>query len=226
MNTMLNAKTTRLAAPVAPAALATALLALALVACAAFAPRALANQMLDAPTSVSDDITRVHVNKLDADTHEYVEGASMAIIEKDTNVTVDEWVTGRATHTNEKHLDVGKVYIMREVSAPDGYEKVSDTEFTIEETEGGGVSIVSGSDDVELTESYVVNLYDKATQLEDALAVTNNREVTRPNDATTTNRTVAPKTGDETPLNVVLVLVVVGVLAIALLEVPKRRMKG
>lgn len=214
MNTVTNAKTIRVGAAFI------LLLAAALAVCGVFAISAYANQTLPAPTQVSDDITRVHVNKLDADTHEYVQGASMAIIEKETGTVVDEWVTGSATHANEKNLDVDKVYILREISAPDGYEKVEDTEFMINATEGAGITILSGPG--ELTESYKVNLYDKVT------TTTNEKVVTKTNETTTkgSDRTVAPKTGDETPINLITLLVAIGILAIGGLELVKRRMKA
>ena len=142
----------------------------------------------------------------------------MAIIEKATGTVVDEWVTGKSTHTNEKGLDVGKTYILREISAPDGYEKVEDTEFVINEIEGSGVTVVSGPG--ELTESYKFNLYDKAE------TVTNEKVVTKTRGASSSSssgKTVAPKTGDETPVSLVTLLVVIGVLAIGILEVSKRR---
>ena len=208
MKSMTNAKTARPWAGLALIALAVAVV----MSCAAFAPAAYANRQLDAPTTVSDDITRVHVNKLDPDTHEYVKGASMAIIDKETGTVVDEWVTGSAAHVNEKALDVDRVYILREVSAPDGYEKVEDTEFVINVTEGEGITILSGPG--ELTESYKVNLYDKAKPTEREVVV----EKTRPGSP-------APKTGDETPLSLVITLVVIGILAVAVLEIPKHYMK-
>lgn len=208
MNTTTHAKTTGLWATAALVALVGAIM----LSCAAFAPAAYANRQLDAPTAVSDDITRVHVNKLDADTHEYVEGASMAIIEKDTGKVVDEWVTGSSTHATEKALNVGTVYILREVKAPKGYDKVKDTEFVINEIEGEDITILSGPG--ELTESYRVNLYDKAQPVEKEIVV----EKTRPGSP-------APKTGDETPLSLVVTLVVVAILAIGILEFSKRRIK-
>ena len=193
---------------VAFVAFATALI----MSCIAFAPTAFANKQLDAPTTVTDDITRVHVNKLDANTHEYVEGASMAIIEKDTGTVVDEWVTGSSTHATEKALNVGTVYILREVAAPKGYDKVEDTEFIINEIEGEDITVLSGPG--ELTESYRLNLYDKLLPVEKEKVV----ERTRPGSP-------APKTGDETPLSLVVTLVVVAILAIGILEFSKRRLE-
>lgn len=217
MNTIANAKTMRFGAFVV------ALIVAAFVACGAFASTAYANKQLDAPTNVSDDITRVHVNKLDADTHGFVQGAKMAIIEKDTGAVVDEWVTGEATHSNEKGLDVNKTYILREVSAPDGYEKVEDTEFKINEVEGSGITVLSGPG--ELTESYKFNLYDKATAVTNERVVEKTREVTSSNNNSSSGKTVAPKTGDETPIPFVFTLVAIGVLAIGVLEFAKRRVK-
>ena len=227
------------------AALAFAALALAL----AFAAPAHANIHLDAPTTVSDDITRVHVAKLDADTHEFVEGAKMAIVEEETGAVVDEWVTGTSAHENEKGLNVNVVYVLRELEAPEGYDRVEDVRFVVNETEGTGITILSQGTDSELVESYRVNLYDRPHAVERETVVTQTREqapterrqvvtTTKPapssNNTVTTNNTtqsseqpnkaVAPKTGDETPLAVVAVLVAAGILLILLLQLPKRRL--
>ena len=221
-------KSRRTAFAVACAALA---LAFALIG-AVCAPPAFANQKMDAPTTVSDDVTRVHVSKLDADTHEYVQGAKMAIIEKDTGAIVDEWVTGKSVHENEKGLNVGTVYILRELEAPKGYDKVQDVEFKVRETEGEGIEIVSQGSDSELTESYKIALYDKAQPKEEEKVVKQTRptpntpgENTNVSQNTATTRAVAPKTGDETPLWLVGARVVVGLIAMGRVELPKRRMK-
>ena len=194
------------------------------------APPAFANKTVEAPTQVSDDVTRLHVNKLDSDTHEYVEGATMAIIEKETGVVVDEWVTGSGTHENEKGLDVDKVYILREMAAPDGFSAAQDTEFILNATEGEGVTILSGPD-AELTESYKVNLYDKALATETEETVVQERETDTPDDNGTpteetedTSKVVAPKTGDETPMWMVELLVGLGIVAILVLQLYKRRL--
>ena len=191
------------------------------LACFAFAPSAYANRQIDAPTTVSDDITRLHVNKLDADTHEYVQGAKMAIIDKETGEVVDEWTTGEDTHENEKNLVVDRVYILREIEAPEGFEKAADTEFKVNATEGEGITILSG-DDAELTQSYSLNLYDKAKDTEKEITVTNERNKEK---TITTTKKVAPKTGDETPMSTVGILVGVGVALIVVLQLVKRRLR-
>jgi len=208
-------------------AMATVALLALILACTCFTSQAFANRTIDAPTTVSDDITRIHVNKLDADTREYVQGAKMAIIEKDSGLVVDEWVTGGSTHQNEKGLDVNKVYILRELEAPDGFDKVQDVEFIVNETEGTGITIVSQGKDSELVESYKVNLYDKAKTIEDEIVVTETRGTSSSTSSTTsgTTKNPAPKTGDETPLWPIIALVVVGIIGIGVLEIPKRRIK-
>lgn len=203
------------------AAVFAAFAAAVLLAFTLIVPQAWANRQLDAPVTVSDDVTRVDVNKLDPDTREFVQGASMAIIEKDTGLVVDEWVTGNGTHQNVKSLDVGKVYILRELAAPEGYEAVQDVEFVVNKTEGTGLTILSQGNDSELVESYKVNLYDKKKPIEEEIVVTETRDVE--SKATNTTRTVAPKTGDETPLWIVELLVAAGVVAIVALQILKRR---
>jgi len=184
---------------------------------------AYANIQLDSPIQVSDDTTHFSVNKLDADTQEYVQGASMAIINEATGEIVDQWVTGKATHPTDKALDVNVVYILREVEAPEGYEKVDDVRFEVNETEGTGITILSQGNDSELKESYVVNLYDKQKVVENEIVVTETKPTPTP--TTSTSKAPAPKTGDETPMTTVALLVGAGILAIVLLQLPKRRMK-
>jgi len=194
--------------------------ALAIACFAWVAPAYAANKQMTAPTTVSDDITRLSVSKLDADTHDYVSGATMAIINEATGEVVDSWVTTAATHENEKGLDVGVVYILREVEAPEGYSKVEDVRFIVNEVEGTGITILSQGTDSNLTESYKVSLYDKALDRENVVTVTEtNNNTTK----TTTTKAVAPKTGDETPLSVVGALMAIGVLAIVGLQFSKRR---
>lgn len=187
------------------------LMAAALLACIVAVPQAFAeNIQLDAPTKVSDDITRLHVNKLDADTHEFVVGATMAIVNEETGEIVDSWVTDSSSHVNEKGLDVGVVYILREIEAPEGFDTVDEVRFVVNETEGTGITILSQGSDSELTESYKVNLYDKKKPVEREIVVTK------------TTTTPSPKTGDETPLSVVAGLVGAGLLLIVALQLVKR----
>ena len=154
------------------------------------------------------------MNKLDAGTHEQIKGATMAIIERDSGKVIDEWVTDGHTHELEKVLNVNTVYILREVKAPDGYDKVEDVVFNVDETEGVGLNILGCDEErTELTSGYTVSLYD---QHEDFV-----KKVKK----TSTTKTVAPKTGDETPLVPVGVLAGAALVAIAVLQVAKRRIK-
>ena len=198
------------------AALALAAFAMAF----AFIPPAHANTQLGAPTTVSDDITRVHVNKLDADTHEHVVGATMVIIDEETGEVIDEWITDGSMHQYEKgSLVVERVYILRELAAPDGYERVDDVRFVVNEMEGKGLTVISGtSGQFDQTSANVIALYDTAVPVEKETVVTE----TRPASSSPT-RAAAPKTGDETPMTTVALFVSACVIAIFALQLLKRR---
>ena len=190
--------------------------ALAVMLCAvAVAPQAWA-KTVSAPINVSDDITRIHVNKLNEDTHEHVVGAKMAIIEKATGTVIETWTTDGTTHKTEKQLDVNTVYILRELSAPDGYDTVGDTEFIVNETEGTGITIRSKDERTELSGSYVVTLYDKAEPGVQEKVVNKTRE---------SKSTSTPRTGDETPLALAFALAGICAAAIVVLGVARRRIK-
>lgn len=126
---------------------------------------------------VADNITRLNVNKLERGSRDYVKGARMCIIEKETGRIVTEWVTDGETHevarnTGDKaSLDVDVVYVLRELEAPEGYTQAADTEFVLhsDNTFNTSGEILNGPDaefdaihgdgDVQ---AFVINLYDEA----------------------------------------------------------------
>ncbi len=199
---------TRTGFPYKRQAVVSAALALAL-APTAFAPVAFA-KTIEAPLGVSDDITRLHVNKLDERTHEAVSGARMQIIVRDTGEVVDEWVTDGTTHKFEKGLDVNVVYVLREVEAPAGYQAIADVEFYANETEGTGLTLLSNSGSVELTDAYKLALYEP----HDANVVIEER-------VEYTNTIV--KTGDNTPVVVIALLACAGAGGVVVALVARRK---
>ena len=61
-----------------------------------------------------------------------MEGAVLSIIDKETGKTVDTWKSSKGLH-EIKRLVVGKIYILKEISAPAHYEKEADIEFIVKE---------------------------------------------------------------------------------------------
>lgn len=163
-----------------------AMVVMLIVATMAVPVSALAKTVLDYDPSrtinpVADNITRLNVNKLEKGAQDYVEGAHMAIFEKETGKMVTEWITNGSVHEvarntddpNRGALDVDVVYILRELEAPEGYKKAADVEFVIHSdnfnTSG---EILSGADDGNADseeirgsgpqQAFVINLYDEA----------------------------------------------------------------
>lgn len=54
----------------------------------------------------------------------------MQIIDKNGNV-IEEWTSTNEPHYIEAKLIAGETYILREITAPDGYEIAEDVEFTV-----------------------------------------------------------------------------------------------
>ena len=75
-----------------------------------------------------NEYTEVHIDKYDPSGNKLF-GATMQIINKATGEVVEEWITTDETKVIEglPHDD----YILREITAPDGFQKVLDIEFTI-----------------------------------------------------------------------------------------------
>ena len=134
-------------------------LALTLAALVAAPGRALAVTELeyDPQTNpVADNVTRLDVNKLETGPRDAVVGAKMQIIDEETGAE--------------------KVYILREVSAPEGYEVAPDTRFILHSEEFNTTGeILNDHDNVEFSavtgsgqeQAFVINLYDDATMVQE-----------------------------------------------------------
>ena len=125
---------------------------------------------------VADNVTRLDVNKLETGSRDAVVGAKMQIIDEETGAVVAEWTTDGRQHELSKILDIEKVYILREVSAPEGYEVAPDTRFILhsEEFNTRG-EILNEHDNVEFSavtgsgqeQAFVINLYDDAMMVQE-----------------------------------------------------------
>ena len=95
---------------------------------------------------VTDELTRVEIDKFDSDGNKLF-GATMQIINKATGEVVEEWTTTDETKVVEglEHGD----YILREITAPNRFQKVLDIEFTV--TDDNGVTILEVTDELTKT---------------------------------------------------------------------------
>lgn len=158
---------------------------------------------------VYDEATRVDFTKLDTRTHEWVEGAKLSIIEKDTGKVVNSWTSGQAPKRLEGVLNVDTTYILREDEAPENYAKAGDVEFTIDQY--GSVRVLSGTSNgnAELQDS-TITLYD--TMLDAELVQNEYREnVTEVED----DGSFLAKTGDVLKLTALIALAIAAGASIA-----------
>lgn len=63
-----------------------------------------------------------------------LEGAKLQVIDKETGKIIDEWISTKETH-KIKYLVEGKKYIMKEISAPKGYEIAESISFIAKDGE-------------------------------------------------------------------------------------------
>ena len=77
-----------------------------------------------------DDTTKVRISKQDITTGEELPGAKLQVIDKDGNV-IFEWISTNEPHYIEAKLIAGEKYILREITAPNGYEIAENVEFTV-----------------------------------------------------------------------------------------------
>ena len=78
-----------------------------------------------------DDTTKVHISKRDITTDKELPGAKLQILDGDT--VIEEWVSTEEEYIIEGKLIAGKEYILREITAPEGYEVANDVTFKVSE---------------------------------------------------------------------------------------------
>ena len=79
-----------------------------------------------------DDTTKVKISKQDMTTGKELPGAKLQVLDESGKV-VEEWTSTNKPHYIEAKLTAGKKYTLREVIAPNGYEKATDISFTVNE---------------------------------------------------------------------------------------------
>lgn len=89
-----------------------------------------------------DDTIKVEISKQDIVTGKELPGATLQIIDKDSNI-IEEWTSGETPHLVEK-LPVGK-YTLKEISAPNGYTTAENVSFEVLDT--GEIQKVTMYDD-------------------------------------------------------------------------------
>ena len=91
--------------------------------------------------TVADDFTvqtvimedkQVFVSKKDVTGDEELPGAELTVTDKETGKVVDSWTSGEKEHP-VTGLEVGKTYVLKEETAPDGYTVAEEIEFTVED---------------------------------------------------------------------------------------------
>ena len=152
---------------------------------------------------VADEVTKLNVTKVDNQGN-YLTGAHLQILEKETGKVICDWVSTADTFSTLRELNVNTVYILREVEAPTGYVKASDTEFKLDDY--GIVTKISG--DAQLVDDQTFNLYNSKQIKEKVVYKTNVTTV---------------KTGDNTNIVIYVILLFISLVCIFIFLKEKRR---
>lgn len=161
----------------------------------------------DRDGGVYDETTQIEVNKLDTRTHEWVEGAKLVILEKESGKEVASWTSGKAPQKLAKTLNVGITYLLREVEAPGEYRLANDVEFVIDNY--GNVTITKGTENgnAELSDN-TITLYDTMMDAEEVEQ--RERETTRE----VPLGTILAQTGDMLPILGIGAIVLASLIAL------------
>ena len=98
---------------------------------------------------MKDDTTKVKISKKAITGDDELPGAKLQVIDKETNEVVEEWTSTEEAHYIEGKLKAKGTYILREITAPNGYEIAEDIEFTV--SDDGTVTEVTMHDAPEET---------------------------------------------------------------------------
>ncbi len=166
---------------------------------------------------VYDEATTITFNKQETNTHNWVEGAKLQVIEKATGKVVEEWTTKAAGEVITAKLNVDTPYILHEVSAPEGYAVAKDVEFVIDSY--GKISVTSGTEEgnASLSDTTLV-LFDRKLDVEEI------NRITRTDEDDSDRTTRIAKTGDTAnTAPIILGLAAVVLVGVTVLVVVKRK---
>lgn len=169
---------------------------------------------------VFDEATYTEIAKVDTRTHEWVEGAELSIVEKDSGKVINSWKSGTAVEVLQGKLNVDTTYILREDKAPEGYAKANDVEFKIDQY--GAIEILSGTSNgnAELQDA-TIRLYDTMLDAEVVETVQKENVIETPDNSAGG----LSKTGDYLPIAGVALLALGSLIVLLVIARKKRNSK-
>ena len=103
-------------------------------------PFEISENMSSNQITLENEKNEIEITKIDANTKEYIAGATLRLTNKDTNTLIDEWVTTKSNH-KLTGLPSGN-YQVTELTAPDGYSiNENPIDFTISKTQSKKITI-------------------------------------------------------------------------------------
>ena len=176
----------------------------------------------DATVIMQDDITKVQISKKDLTTNEELPGAELVIKDKDGK-EIDRWISTNEPHYVEK-MPAGD-YTLTEITAPNGYKVAESISFTVLPT--GEIQTVVMKDARE----------DTPTPTPDNTPTPDHTPQPTPNTtpaptsvpaaptATPAPQPIIPKTGDNSPLGLLLAIAGISLAGLAVLVYKSARRK-
>ncbi len=157
-----------------------------------------------------DDITKLQISKVDITTSEELPGAELVIRDKDGN-EIDRWISTNKSHYVER-IPTGD-YVLTEITAPNGYKIAESITFTVLST--GEIQTVVMKDARENTPTPIPDNTPQPTPN------TTPAPTPAPTAPTATPApvvpTTIPKTGDNSPLGLLLAIAGISLAGLAIL---------
>lgn len=85
-------------------------------------------------TTIYNRTAEIEISKIDiADTDAELPGAELKIFDETGENELESWTSTNKAHKVTANLEAGKTYILREITAPDGYTVAADVKFKVNE---------------------------------------------------------------------------------------------
>ena len=176
----------------------------------------------DATVIMQDDITKVQISKKDLTTNEELPGAELVIKDKD-GTEIDRWISTNGPHYVEK-MPAGD-YTLTEITAPNGYKVAESIDFTVLPT--GEMQTVVMKDAREDTPTPTPDNTPTPDHTPQPTPNTTPAPTPVPAAPTTTPapQPIIPKTGDNSPLGLLLAIAGISLAGLAVLVYKSARRK-
>ena len=172
-----------------------------------------------------DDTTKVKISKQTITGDKELPGAFLQVLDKNGKV-IDSWISGDTPHEINGKLIAGETYTLKEVKAPKGYKIAESIDFTVR-TDGQQqtVQMIDEEKEEDLPSRNPSDDDNSVSEDESYYKGGDKNKNQKASDKNSSESSKSAKTGDETPMTVLLLLFALSVGTATTIVIRKRKNK-